>query len=510
MNPFYNNQFSQYPQQGNQNPYGQFPLQQGFQQYPPQQGQQQYPPQNFQQFPPQNAYSQYPPQFQAQQGQYPPQNYPGFNPQQNQQYPPPPQFSNQSSNQSKTPTKCNNDHPNYTKDRLIQSKRLEQDLWLVSQNQKFQAGVQEDGNLVVISIVNNQPVCVFSSLTKKKGDAPYNLQVCSNGNLELKDKRNATLWQSDTANQGSNPYTLIMQNDGNLVLFDSKKNTTWCTNTTSNIPVTGQPQCNNNHANYTKDRMQQGKRLELDKWLVSQNQRFYAGVLDDGNLVVSTSQNYSPQSCIWTSKTKKKGDGGYYLSVKGNGNLELQDKRNATIWQSDTSNQGQGSYTLIMQNDGNLALFDINKSIIWCTNTASNYEIPSQPKCNNNHANYTKDRLQQGGRLEQEKWLVSQNQKYYAGVQADGNLVISTNQNCSPYSCIWSSMTKKKGDGSNYLSIKGNGNVEIQDKRNAVIWETDTMNQGQGSYLLIMQNDGNLALFDINQRIIWCSNTARE
>ncbi|KAL4456145.1 hypothetical protein ABPG74_014106 [Tetrahymena malaccensis] len=392
MNPFFNNKFSQFPPQNSQ---GQFPPQQGFQQQPPQQGFQQYPPQQgYQQYPPQQGYQQYPPQQGFQQyppqqyppqdyQQYPPQNQAPFNPQQGNygQYPPPPQqFGNQppppqinsqpqSNSQGNAQAQCNNDHPNYTKDRLSQGKKLDQDKWLVSQNQKFQAGIQEDGNLVVISLVNNQRICTFSSMNKKKGDAPHKLALNSNGNLEIQDYRNAKLWDSDTLNQGQGPYILIMQNDGNLVLFDRNKNITWNTNTKSNYPVTDQPKCNNNHSNYTKDRLKQGSRLEQDKWLVSQNQKYYAGVQGDGNLVISTNQNYSPYSCIWSSMTKKKGDGSNYISLNGNGVLSIQDKRNATLWDSDTLNQGMGPYTLIMQNDGNLALFDRNDRITWCTNT---------------------------------------------------------------------------------------------------------------------------------------------
>ncbi|KAL4456148.1 hypothetical protein ABPG74_014109 [Tetrahymena malaccensis] len=211
--------------------------------------------------------------------------------------------------------------------------------------------------------------------------------------------------------------------------------------------TTNDPKCNNDHPNYTKDRLPQGKRLDQDKWLVSQNQKFQAGIQEDGNLIV---MSFS--------------DNPHKLQLQSNGNLELQDYRNAKLWESDTLNQGQGPYILIMQNNGN--------------------------------------------KLEQDKWLVSQSQKYYAGVQADGNLVISTNQNSSPYCCIWSSKTKKKGDGSNCLSLEGSGILKVQDKRNAILWDSDTLNQGQGPYTLIMQNDGNLALFDRNESIIWCSNTS--
>ncbi|KAL4456144.1 hypothetical protein ABPG74_014105 [Tetrahymena malaccensis] len=303
--------------------------------------------------------------------QYPPQPYCNL-PQNYIQSPFPNFASNTLSGTTGTTNdpKCNNDHPNYTKDRLPQGKRLDQDKWLVSQNQKFQAGIQEDGNLIVMSFSNYQPLCIFSSMNKKKGDNPHKLQLHSNGNLELQDYRNAKLWESDTLNQGQGPYILIMQNNGNLALFDGKQNIIWSTNTICHLPNSGQPKCNNNHANYTKDRLKQGNKLEQDKWLVSQSQKYYAGVQADGNLVISTNQNFSPYCCIWSSKTKKKGDGSNCLSLEGSGILKVQDKRNAILWDSDTLNQGQGPYTLIMQNDGNLALFDRNENIIWCSNTS--------------------------------------------------------------------------------------------------------------------------------------------
>ncbi|KAL4504505.1 hypothetical protein ABPG72_009951 [Tetrahymena utriculariae] len=227
---------------------------------------------------PNSNYQQYPPQpynYPPQPYNYPPQNYLIH-----------PDISNGSINQlsglGKVGTtidpKCNNDHPNYTKDRLPQGKRLDYDKWLVSQNQKFQSGIQEDGNLVIVSFNKYQPLCLFSSINKKKGDAPHRIQLNSNANLELQDYHNAKLWESDTLNQGEDPSFLIMQNSGNLALFDSKQNIIWSTNTICYLPNGGQPKYNNNHANYSKDRLKQGSRLEQDKWLVSKNQKYYAGV----------------------------------------------------------------------------------------------------------------------------------------------------------------------------------------------------------------------------------------
>ncbi|KAL4504504.1 hypothetical protein ABPG72_009950 [Tetrahymena utriculariae] len=361
MNPFFNNKFAQFPPQ---NSYGQYPPQQGFQQYPPQQGFQQYPPQ-------QQEYQQYPLRI--------------INNILLRIIPPPilnkvfminilllP--NNLLTNllhhnliaylnllAKVTQAQCNNDHLNYTKDRLTQGKKLDQDKWLASQNQKFQAGIQDDGNLVVISQVNNQRICTFSSMNKTKGDAPHKLALNSNVSLEIQDYRNVRLWDSDTVNQGQGPYILIMQNYGNLVLFDRNKNTIWNTCTKSNNPVPDQPKCNNNHTNYTKDRLKQGSRLEQDKWLVSQNQKYYAGVQGEGNLSLQL---------YLVIYDQKKGDGSNYLSLDSNGVMKVSDKRNATLWDSDTLNQGIGPFTLIMQNDGNLSLFDRNERIAWCTNTA--------------------------------------------------------------------------------------------------------------------------------------------
>jgi hypothetical protein len=112
---------------------------------------------------------------------------------------------------------------------------LEMNEQLDSQNKKYFAIMQSDGNFVLYSSGStngrgsNFPI--WNSKTYGQGQSPYRTVMQTDGNLVVYDNTNAPLWNSVTYGKGTGPYRLIMQDDGNLVLYDSLNSPLWASNT---------------------------------------------------------------------------------------------------------------------------------------------------------------------------------------------------------------------------------------------------------------------------------------
>jgi hypothetical protein len=122
---------------------------------------------------------------------------------------------------------------------------------------------------------------------------------------------------------------------------------------------------------------------------------------------------------------------------------------------------------------------------------------------------YSSDTLQQNCTLNQEEYLVSTNNAYYAFMQRDGNFVVYTSSDFSPVNAQWSSNSTDKGQRPYRLIMQDNGNLVIYDVNNIKIWSTRTAGKGVPPYHLIMQIDRNLVLYDCYHQPIWASNTTR-
>ena len=117
----------------------------------------------------------------------------------------------------------------------MKQKELTVDEWLESQDKKFFAKMQSDGNFVVYSAKGangrQQDHATWASNTNGKGSAPFRFAMQEDGNLVLYDSTGRPLWASNTDKKGNGPYRTIMQNDGNLVLYDRDNKATWATGT---------------------------------------------------------------------------------------------------------------------------------------------------------------------------------------------------------------------------------------------------------------------------------------
>lgn len=113
----------------------------------------------------------------------------------------------------------------------------------------------------------------------------------------------------------------------------------------------------------------------------------------------------------------------------------------------------------------------------------------------------TKNTFLQKETLKANQSIWSNNKKYQAIFQKDGNFVIYKHANGKKP--IWASNTDKKGG--TYLTLQTDGNVVIYVKRAKPVWATNT--NGKGGWRLVMQDDGNLVLYAKINTPVWASNT---
>jgi len=102
--------------------------------------------------------------------------------------------------------------------------------------------------------------------------------------------------------------------------------------------------------------------------------------------------------------------------------------------------------------------------------------------------------------------IVSQNGRFTAAMQSDGNLCIYDNG-----SYIWGSGSGQSGPHAAYsLAVQSDGNLVIyRAGTSTTIWNIGGTSSTPKAYSLIMQNDGNLCLYPLplGQPSKWCSGT---
>jgi hypothetical protein len=95
---------------------------------------------------------------------------------------------------------------------------------LVSANSKYEVEMRGDGDLVIVTTANRQPI--WSSGTSGSGTSPYTLVMQADANLVIYGA-NGFVWNSGSCCVGKAPYKLVMQNDGNLCIYDANGAFIW-------------------------------------------------------------------------------------------------------------------------------------------------------------------------------------------------------------------------------------------------------------------------------------------
>ena len=110
----------------------------------------------------------------------------------------------------------------------------------------------------------------------------------------------------------------------------------------------------------------------------------------------------------------------------------------------------------------------------------------------------TKNILRPSDFLSPDQRLSSNNQKFNAILQNDGNFVIYH----SSQRALWSTSTC--GNPIQKLILQDDGNLVLYDRNNKPIWASNTFGSSNG---VILQDDGNLVLYSKNNEPLWDSGT---
>ena len=208
-----------------------------------------------------------------------------------------------------------------------------------SQNRKYRAIYQNDGNLVVYDNTNNNAIW-------NSGTATYNMRRCVmqvDGNLVIYSKDNKAAWQSHT-NEKRNA-SLYLSDEGELCIYSASKGAyTFLSHaiaiSTSNTIV-----------------------LDVDRKYYSPNANYYAKFQSDGNLVVYDKSN----RWVWQSGTAYTGK---TCKMQVDGNLVIYDAKNNPVWHSHTNEMRNA--VLYLTDTGKLCIYSNDKKK--CT-FVSDYKI---------------------------------------------------------------------------------------------------------------------------------------
>ncbi|MCL2049333.1 MAG: stalk domain-containing protein [Defluviitaleaceae bacterium] len=104
--------------------------------------------------------------------------------------------------------------------------------------------------------------------------------------------------------------------------------------------------------------------------------------------------------------------------------------------------------------------------------------------------------ITRGQNINQWECLLSDNRKFVAVMQGDGNFVVYNTQQA-----LFSTSTD--GSGGTFLALQNDGNLVIYNNEPRAVWSPNIHN----AHTLSMQDDGNLVAYDSGGRAVWASNT---
>lgn len=213
--------------------------------------------------------------------------------------------------------------------------RLNAGDYIKSPDSRYTLVMQDDGNLVLYS-ADGAPI--WNSGTAGHPGSYAVMQ--SDGNFVVYNSGNGPLWWSGTWGQGAS--TLKLQSDGNLVVYRNSDNGfTWAT----------MSYANNYQVNtYIGTQISSGTTLHAGEYLRSPDWRYTLVMQEDGNLVVYSTDRYTP---LWSSRTWN--NAGAYATLQNDGNFVVYDNNGRALW--NTYTYTQGASVLKMQSDGNLVIY---------------------------------------------------------------------------------------------------------------------------------------------------------
>lgn len=218
--------------------------------------------------------------------------------------------------------------------------------------------------------------------------------------------------------------------------------------------------------------------MNVGEYLISDGGNNILTLQEDGNLVL-----YRSGSVVWHSNTWL--NLASYVVMQSDGNLVIYNPFGNAIWY--TSTQGNYGAVLKLQQDSNLVIYNNANQAIWNSGTW----IPATTQSSAYSTLKT-------GNLFRGQELVSPNKKYKLKMQADGNLVLYS-QNVA----IWNSLTWAKPV--KLVSMQPDGNLVLYDENKKPYWYSSTW--GRGPSRLVVQDDGNLVIYNASNVPTWYTNT---
>ncbi|KZX22137.1 hypothetical protein [Rathayibacter tanaceti] len=196
----------------------------------------------------------------------------------------------------------------------------------------------------------------------------------------------------------------------------------------------------------------------------------------DGNAVI-----YDPSGrATFGTGTEGRGD---HLVMQADGNLVVYSSGGRPVWNTVTPDEPNAA--VIIQEDGNLVVYRENGTPAWASSV--NGRIAEPPI----------DTLFAGQTLRANRQLTSENGRFTARMQDDGNLV-----GYGPQGVVWN--TGIRGAG-NRLVLQEDGNAVVYGADGSVRWSSDT----RGTDLRLgITNAGSLIIVNQDGSIIWTSQAA--
>ncbi|OAL44681.1 HET-domain-containing protein [Pyrenochaeta sp. DS3sAY3a] len=224
------------------------------------------------------------------------------------------------------------------------------------------------------------------------------------------------------------------------------------------------------------DVLETGDSLSIGSHLISRDNRYQFALEENGNLVLSGSNEI-----LWASNTAGYKDVQEVI-LQHNGNMVMYNKRRQVIWSTQTEDRPRARLTV--QNDGNVVLYSDNVAY-WATHTFGG-KVP--------------EALEHGQTLLQGQSLLSRDNRYRLALRPDGNLIYT-----GPSGILWTSKTSGHPDA-HHVSMEQSGSLAIYTADRQLIWTTNTSQWATQWTRIKVQDDGNAVIYS-DRNAIWASHT---
>ena len=222
----------------------------------------------------------------------------------------------------------------------------------------------------------------------------------------------------------------------------------------------------------TGDTIDTGRPIRATDDLISASGMYRLTMRPNGNLELDVVEN---GRYVWSSRTG--GHPGAWAMLQRDGDLVVYDTDGTVLMHTDSGGHADGTYSLTVQGDGNVVIFTPGGSPLWSSHTTNDTLLPNET-------------------LAPGQYISSADGRYQAIMQTDGTLVVYDNQNKTT---LWDSYTAVSDS---LVTMQTDGNLMLRGPYGRPMWSSRTPGN-DGAYAVI-QDDGNFMVY-IGQTPIWGS-----